>query len=95
MGSKKQIIRTAKRLSPPPAVREIREAVARIPERLRHRRFWYVQAMVVVATAAHYGIEISGHTAPEGAMHDFAITLYMIPLLYAAMSFGWEGASLT
>jgi signal transduction histidine kinase len=69
--------------------------VARIPERLRHRRFWYVQAMVVVATAAHYWIEITGFTATDGAMHDFAITLYFIPLLYAAMSFGWEGAFMT
>ena len=95
MGSKNTFFRTARRLSPQPAVREIREAIARIPERLRHRRFWYVQAMVVVATAAHYGFELIGYTTPEGAMHDFAITLYMIPLLYAAMSFGWEGAFMT
>jgi signal transduction histidine kinase len=70
-------------------------AIARIPERLRHRRFWYIQAMVVVATAAHYTIEIIGYTTPEGALHDVALTLYVIPLLYAAMSFGWEGALMT
>jgi signal transduction histidine kinase len=76
-------------------VRELKAAVARIPERLGHRRFWYIQAMVAAATAVHYGFEITGSAGSDGTLHDVAITLYFIPMLYAAMSFGWEGAFMT
>lgn len=63
--------------------------------RLHDRRFWQVQALVGGATAAHYGVEIAGYTSVEGTFHGFAITLYIVPLLYAALSFGWEGAVMT
>lgn len=64
-------------------------------ERLRDRRFWYVQMMVVVATTPHYVIETVGFTNPFETFHGLAMTLYVIPLLYAAITFGWEGAILT
>lgn len=87
------IVRAA--LTTPSAIfKEINAAFTRIPQRVQRREFWYVQAMVVVATAAHYGVEIAGHLSDSG-WHDIAISLYMIPLLYAAMSFGWEGALMT
>lgn len=74
---------------------QVVSVIRRIPERVRNKRFWQVQALVLLATATHYGLEIGGFTSPEGAMHDFAITLYIVPLLYAALSFGWEGAVMT
>jgi two-component system sensor histidine kinase DegS len=76
-------------------LREVDAAIHRIPSRLRHKRFWEIQMLVAVATAAHYAVEIQGYTTPEGAVHDLAISLYMLPLLYAALSFGWEGALMT
>ncbi len=82
-------------LTPLAILSEFRRALGRIPGRLRHRQFWYIQAMMVVATAAHYGVEIAGQTTPDGATHDLVVSLYMIPLLYAATSFGWEGAFMT
>jgi signal transduction histidine kinase len=75
-----------------------RHAVAvlgRIPDRLRDKRFWQVQALVFLATSLHYGIEIMGLTRPENTVHDLTITFYIVPLLYAALSFGWEGALMT
>jgi signal transduction histidine kinase len=83
------------RVSLPDLVRQVVAVFGRIPERLRNKRFWQVQALVFLATAAHYSIEILGQTAPESAVHDLAITLYIVPLLYAALSFGWEGAFMT
>ncbi len=71
------------------------DPVRRIPARSRDRHFWYVQLLVLGATAPHYIIEISGYTNPFETLHGLAITLYVIPLLYAALSFGWEGAILT
>lgn len=51
--------------------------------------------MVLLATATHYFIESIGFTDPEEMLHGFSITLYVLPLLYAALTYGWEGAILT
>jgi glucose-6-phosphate-specific signal transduction histidine kinase len=69
--------------------------IQRLPQRLRDRRFWHVQLMVLFATAPHYIIEVAGFTNPFETFHGLSITLYVIPLLYAAITFGWEGAILT
>jgi signal transduction histidine kinase len=69
--------------------------VRRFPQRIRERRFWQVQVMVFVATAPHYIIETLGYTNPFETLHGLTITLYIIPLLYAALNYGWEGAVLT
>jgi signal transduction histidine kinase len=51
--------------------------------------------LVLGATAPHYIIEVAGYENPFETLHGLAITLYVIPLLYAALNFGWEGAILT
>jgi signal transduction histidine kinase len=65
------------------------------PTRLREPRFWQIQVMVLLATAPHYIVEIIGYTNPFETLHGLSITLYIIPLLYAALTYGWEGAVLT
>jgi hypothetical protein len=70
----------------------------RTPYRFRERRFWYVQALVLLATVPHYAIENSGEVFPtleEWQLNSLAITLYILPLLYAALNYSWEGALLT
>jgi len=69
--------------------------IRRVPMRLRDGRFWRIQLMVFGATIPHYIIETAGFTNPFETFHGLAITLYVIPLLYAALAFGWEGAILT
>jgi signal transduction histidine kinase len=71
------------------------DPIRRVPQRIRERRFWEVQALVFVATVPHYAIEILGYTNPFETSHGLAITLYILPLLYASLSYGWEGAILT
>lgn len=71
------------------------DPVRRVPQRLRQRQFWQVQALVAIATAPHYAMESLGYTNPFETLHGLAITLYILPLLYAALSYGWEGAVLT
>lgn len=71
------------------------DTVVVIPRRLRERRFWRIQFIVLTVTAIHYGLELSGKVEPDGLAHDMAMTLYTIPLLYAALLFGWEGAIMT
>jgi len=69
--------------------------ISRVPQRVRERHFWEVQVLVFVATAPHYVIEILGYTNPFETTHGLAISLYILPLLYAALAYGWEGAILT
>ncbi|HEU4759637.1 MAG TPA: sensor histidine kinase [Dehalococcoidia bacterium] len=69
--------------------------IRRFPHRLRERRFWEVQVLVLVATVPHYAIETLGYKNPAETLHGLAITVYIVPLLYAALSYGWEGAALT
>ena len=69
--------------------------IRRVPQRLRQRQFWQVQVLVFIATAPHYIIESLGYTNPFETLHGLAITLYILPLLYAALNYGWEGAVLT
>jgi len=75
--------------------RRIAEPVRRFPLRVRDPRFWHVQMLVLLATTPHYVIETAGFTDPFETYHGLAISLYILPLLYAAINFGWEGASLT
>jgi two-component system sensor histidine kinase DegS len=72
-----------------------RRVVGRFLARFRDRRFWSVQLLVLLATGPHYAIEMAGLGNPFATLHGLAIALYVIPLLYAALSFGWEGAILT
>jgi signal transduction histidine kinase len=74
---------------------DIMVPIRRLPDRLHDGRFWRIQLMVFAATAPHYIIETVGFTNPFETFHGLAITLYVIPLLYAAIAFGWEGAILT
>ncbi|HEY5625696.1 MAG TPA: sensor histidine kinase [Dehalococcoidia bacterium] len=72
--------------------------VRNLPQRFREPRFWQVQALVLLATAPHYAIEASGDqfaTFEDWQLNSLAITLYILPLLYAALNYSWEGALLT
>lgn len=64
----------------------------RLPLRLRDRRFWITQALVIGISAAHTTLEATGHL---GVLPDLAllpISTYFIPVVYAALNFGVEGA---
>jgi len=78
--------------------RLLRDVVApfrRFPQRLRDRHFWEIQLLVLATAAPHYFIEEVGFTRPLETFDGLTITLCVIPLLYAAINFGWEGAFLT
>lgn len=63
-------------------------------DRLRDRRFWIVQALVFGISLIHTALEARGalHNTPE---YLLPISTYFIPVLYAALSFGLEGAAPT
>jgi two-component system sensor histidine kinase DegS len=73
--------------------RESAGAVAqRFPLRLRDRRFWITQALVIAISAAHTALEATHHL---GVLPDLAllpVSTYFIPVVYAALKCGVEGA---
>jgi two-component system, NarL family, sensor histidine kinase DegS len=65
----------------------------RLRQRMHDRRFWLVQILVFAIAAAHTTIEARGELQDT---HDlYLVPLYFIPVLYAALNFGFEGALLT
>ncbi len=77
------------------AWRAARRMLRHLLVHMRDRRFWVIQAMVIGATSAHYAIEMLGDTDPAGPLHAIALTALIVPLVYAALNFGSEGAVLT
>jgi signal transduction histidine kinase len=66
--------------------------VERFPRRLRDRRFWITQALVIGISGAHTALEATHHL---GVLPDLAllpVSTYFVPVVYAALNFGVEGA---
>jgi two-component system, NarL family, sensor histidine kinase DegS len=61
-------------------------------KRLHNRRFWIVQALVIAISLAHTTFETLRvlHLTPD--LYLLPISTYFIPVLYAALNFGIEGA---
>lgn len=71
----------------------------RVRARLRERTFWYVQAGVVAVTILHIGVEAAGllerHEGPLASVAHLTVVLYLLPVVYAGLRYGFEGGLLT
>jgi len=65
---------------------------ARLRELLRDRRFWMVQLLVLVIAAAHTAIETRGSLEDVGDLYLLPVSVFFVPVLYAALNFGLVGA---
>jgi two-component system, NarL family, sensor histidine kinase DegS len=74
-------------------------ALARnLPQRLRERPFWIIQAGVLGVTVLHvlaegWGAELIPGIRP--AFHHVPVVLYLAPITYASLRYGIEGSVLT
>jgi two-component system, NarL family, sensor histidine kinase DegS len=64
----------------------------RFQKRLRDRRFWVVQVVVLAIAITHTTIETRGALHAVGDLYLLPVSTYFIPVLYAALNFGLEGA---
>jgi len=64
-------------------------------QRLVNRRFWKVQALVLLIAAIHTAIDMTGTLHGLGNLYLLPISMFVIPILYAAFTFGFEGALAT
>jgi PAS domain S-box-containing protein len=58
-------------------------------------RFWAVQAMILTVTAIHYTVESFPVDDSISTIHHIPVILYLIPVVYASLHYGWEGGMLT
>ena len=61
-------------------------------ERLRDRRFWMVQLLVLAIAALHTTVETMGALQDVRDLYLLPVSVFFIPVLYAALNFGLEGA---
>jgi len=58
---------------------------------LDRREFWAVQALVLIIAGAHLGLEsLTGEH--EGALSFIPTSLFLVPVVYAALNFGLHGS---
>ena len=63
--------------------------------RLSDPRFWGVQFMVAAITALHYTVEAFPVDDSISVVHHIPVILYLLPVVYASLYYGWEGGVLT
>lgn len=72
--------------------------IRHLPQRVHERQFWITQAFVLGVTAAHILAEMWAGQADldvPSALHHIPVILYLVPISYASLQFGTEGAVLT
>jgi PAS domain S-box-containing protein len=72
----------------------LRRGFHKFRDRLTDRRFWIIQALVLLATAVHWLVELLGIQADIniGLVIAGMYVLYFVPIIYASLNFGREGA---
>jgi two-component system sensor histidine kinase DegS len=63
--------------------------------RLADARFWVIQAMIAAITVIHYVVESVPVDESISVVHHVPVILYLLPVVYASLYYGWEGGVLT
>jgi PAS domain S-box-containing protein len=70
-------------------------AAAQFRVHLHQRPFWIVQGLVMLATAIHWSLEAFESDSRHALTGLFVVTMfaiYLVPVVYASLNFGREGA---
>jgi signal transduction histidine kinase len=60
--------------------------------RLRDRRFWIIQGLVIAISIAHTTLEATHTLGVPPDLYLLPVSTYFIPVVYAGLNFGLEGA---
>ncbi|MCH8818907.1 MAG: hypothetical protein IIB03_01130 [Acidobacteria bacterium] len=63
--------------------------------RFRDRRFWVIAGLVIIIAVLHNIAEATGFLHDLGVPYFVPITLFLVPVVYAALTFGFAGALAT
>ena len=72
--------------------RHLRNFTQQFPIRLRDRRFWIIQILVLAISAGHTLLEARLIPGLPPRLYLVPVAAYFIPVVYAALNFGVEGA---
>ncbi len=67
----------------------------KIRPRFKDKHFWIVQFLIIVITAIHDVIEMGGYLHHLEVLYFVPISLFLIPVVYAALYFGLAGSIAT
>ncbi|HUY61633.1 MAG TPA: ATP-binding protein [Candidatus Dormibacteraeota bacterium] len=59
---------------------------------LRDRRFWVVQGLILAVGVGHLLLDLRGGGMPLGMPDSVTVGLFLVPVIYAALSFGLSGS---
>lgn len=59
------------------------------------REFWAVQALVIAIAGGHDILETLGRSVEPQALYLLPTSLFFVPVVYAALNFGWRGSMAT
>lgn len=63
--------------------------------RFRDWHFWIVQGIIIGIAAVHDIIEVGGYIPSLGVLYFLPISLFFVPVVYAALYFGFHGSIAT
>lgn len=78
-----------------PSLSRIRSRLDAYRPPLREARFWATQALVVAIAGVHDSVEGFGVLPGFGVLYFVPISLFFIPVVYAALNFGFSGSVAT
>jgi PAS domain S-box-containing protein len=61
----------------------------------RDRRFWVIQGMVIAIAVVHDVLESGGYLESVDVLYFLPISLFLVPVVYAAINFGFRGSIAT
>jgi signal transduction histidine kinase len=70
----------------------IREWVRRLGVPVRDPRFWVIQALVLAIDVGHTLLENAELLVGDSELYLLSVSVFLIPVVYAALSFGLRGA---
>lgn len=89
---------TSRPASERPLPERLATLVRNLPHRVHERQFWITQAYILGVTLIHVVAEVWAERAEldvPSALHHVPVILYLIPISYASLQFGTEGAVFT
>lgn len=79
---------------PPTGLKSLKRLLLARPE-FRNRRFWSIQGLILIVAVIHDVIEVWGLLTYLGLLYFLPITLFLLPVVYAGLTFGLAGAVAT
>lgn len=76
-------------------LKKVRDRFYPYRPRFKDRHFWAVQGLVIGIAVIHDVIEFSGYLHNLGMLYFVPISLFFIPIVYAALNFGFSGSIAT